>query len=191
MTEREVAWEMEKFLREEGSEEIPFHVIVASGPNSSLPHAKPTERAIQCGEPIVIDFGARVGGYCSDLTRTLCLGSQDDTFRNNYDLVLGAQLTALATLEAGMSGEQADRLARTVIVQGGHGEAFGHGLGHGIGLAGHESPRLGPKSEDILDEKMVFTVEPGIYLSGWGGIRIEDMVVLKHGKAEVLTKANK
>ena len=190
-TEKQVAWDIEKFLREAGSEVLPFPVIVASGPNSALPHAQPTERVIQLGEPIVMDFGARVGGYCSDFTRTLCLGSQDDTFKKRYDLVLGAQTTAMATLGPGMTGEQADQLARAVINQGGYEEAFGHGLGHGIGLVAHESPRLGSKSEDVIEENMVFTVEPGIYLSGWGGIRIEDTVVLQGGNVETLTKAAK
>ena len=191
MTEKDTAWEVERFLRENGSEELPFHVIVASGPNSAFPHATPTGRCIQAGEPITIDLGARIGGYCSDLTRTLCLGSQDPTFTKIYDLVLGAQLTALATLNPGMKGEQADTLARTVIDQAGYQDSFGHGLGHGVGLAPHESPRLGHKSEDILSDNMVFTIEPGIYLPGWGGVRIEDMVMLEHGQAKVITKSEK
>ena len=191
MTEKDAAWEIERFLRENGSEELPFHVIVASGPNSALPHATPTERRIQTDEPIIADLGARIGGYCSDLTRTLCIGSQDTTFAKVYDLVLGAQLTALATLNTGMNGEQADSLARTVIEQAGYQDYFGHGLGHGVGLASHESPRLGYKSEDILNDDMVFTVEPGIYLPGWGGVRIEDMVMFEHGQAKVLTKSEK
>lgn len=191
MTEKDTAWEIERFLRDNGSEELPFHVIVASGPNSALPHATPTERRIQADEPIIIDLGARIGGYCSDLTRTLYLGSQDPTFTKIHDLVLGAQLTALATLNTGMNGEQADSLARTVIEQAGYRDSFGHGLGHGVGLAPHENPRLGYKSEDILNDDMVFTVEPGIYLPGWGGVRIEDMVMFEHGQARVLTKSEK
>lgn len=191
MKEKEVAWEIEKFVREKGSESVPFDIIVASGPNSALPHAKPTERVLLPGEPVVIDIGARSEGYCSDLTRTLSLGNEDKTFAKIYDLVLGAQLTAIATIEVGMSGEQADSLARTVIEQGGYGEAFGHGLGHGIGLAAHETPRLGRSSTSTLIDGMVFTIEPGIYIKGWGGVRIEDMIVLKKGKARVLSKANK
>jgi Xaa-Pro aminopeptidase len=191
MTEKDAAWEIERFLRENGREELPFHVIVASGPNSALPHATPTERRIQADEPIIADLGARIGGYCSDLTRTLCIGSQDTTFTKIYDLVLGAQLTALATLNTGMNGEQADSLARTVIEQAGYRDSFGHGLGHGVGLAPHENPRLGYKSEDILADNMVFTVEPGIYLPRWGGVRIEDMVMFEHGQAKVLTKSEK
>lgn len=191
MTEKQVAWEAERFLRENGSQAVPFDIIVASGPNSALPHARPSERAILPGEPIVIDLGAQVDGYCSDLTRTLCLGEADQTFDRIYDVVLGAQLTAIATLEVGMTGDQGDKLARMVIEQAGYGEAFGHGLGHGVGLAVHEQPRLGRDLSIILTEGMVVTLEPGIYLKGWGGIRIEDMVVLEKGRARVLTKAKK
>ncbi|KPJ54409.1 MAG: hypothetical protein AMJ37_00585 [Dehalococcoidia bacterium DG_18] len=191
MTEKEAAWEIEKSLREKGSENVPFDVTVASGPNSALPHHQPTDRAMLPGEPVVIDIGARVDGYSSDLSRTICLGNEDKNFGKIYDLVLGAQLTAIATTEAGMSGKQADSLARTVIEQGGYGENFGHGLGHGIGLAAHESPRLGRGSEDVLVEGMVFTIEPGIYINGWGGVRIEDVVVLEQGRVNVLSKAKK
>jgi Xaa-Pro aminopeptidase len=136
---------------------------------------------------VVIDLGATVGGYSSDITRTVCLGEGDSTFHRIYDIVLGAQLTAMATLQVGMNGEQADKLARTVIAHAGYEENFGHGLGHGVGLADHEEPRLGPNSSSILAEGMVFTIEPGIYISDWGGVRIEDMVVLEEGK----TKAKK
>jgi len=191
MKEKEVAWEIERFLRENGSESLPFNPIVASGPNSALPHAAPSERAILPGEPVVIDIGARIEGYLSDLSRTICPGNNDKTFAKIYDLVLGAQLTAIATIEAGMSGEQADALARMVIEQGGYGEAFGHGLGHGVGLAPHEQPRLGKGSSTVLDDGMVFTIEPGIYLPGWGGVRIEDVAVLEKGKVKVLSKARK
>jgi Xaa-Pro aminopeptidase len=191
MTEKEAAWEIEKSLREKGSESVPFDVTVASGPNSALPHHQPADRAMLPGEPVVIDIGARVDGYSSDLSRTICLGNEDKNFGKIYDLVLGAQLTAIATIEAGMSGEQADSLARTVIEQGGYGENFGHGLGHGIGLAAHEAPRLGRGSEDVLVEGMVFTIEPGIYINGWGGVRIEDVVVLEQGRVNVLSKAKK
>jgi Xaa-Pro aminopeptidase len=191
MKEEELAWEMEKFLRENGSDSLPFDIIVASGPNSALPHAKPTERPILEGEPIIIDLGAKVAGYASDLSRTICLGPADKTFTEVYGLVLRAQLAALATLETGMSGEEVDYLARKVIEQGGYGDAFGHGLGHGVGLAPHEQPRLGPNSESVLAEGMVFTIEPGIYLPGWGGVRIEDMVILEKEGLKALSKAGK
>jgi Xaa-Pro aminopeptidase len=191
MRERQVAWELERFLRERGSEPIPFELIVASGANSALPHAQPTERPIRPDEPVVIDIGAQLGGYCSDLSRTICLGEPDQTLARIYEIVLEAQLAAVEAIAAGMSGEQVDHIARDVIEQAGYGEAFGHGLGHGVGLAPHEQPRLGPGSKDILAEGMVFTIEPGIYIKGWGGVRVEDMVVLEKGNVRLLTKAKK
>jgi len=191
MSEKEVAWGIEKFMRENGSETIPFDIIVASGSNSALPHAKPSSRAIHSGEPVLIDIGARVGGYSSDLSRTICLGAPDDTFNKVYDTVLGAQLAALAIISEGMTGGQIDNVARTVIQEAGYGEAFGHSLGHGVGLAPHELPRLSPNSPENLVDGMVFTVEPGIYLSGWGGVRIEDLAVMENGKARVISKARK
>ncbi|MFC2070684.1 M24 family metallopeptidase [Chloroflexota bacterium] len=191
MTEKEVAWELEKFHREHGSQALPFEIIVASGPNAALPHARPTERKINTGEPVVIDMGGRIEGYCSDFTRTICLGEPDDTFRKVYDTVLGAQLAAEALIKDGMTGMEADSFARTVIEETGYAEAFGHSLGHGVGLAEHEQPRLGPKSEDILLPGMVFSIEPGIYLPGWGGVRIEDLAVMEKDTLIVLTKSEK
>lgn len=191
VSEKDVAWELEKFLREKGSEAVPFDIIVASGPNSALPHARPSEQTLLENMPVVIDLGARVNGYCSDLSRTFFLGNDDKTFSKIYDIVLGAQLTALATIVAGMNGDQADQLARTVIEQANYGDAFGHGLGHGVGLEAHESPRLGPNSSDLLSDGMVFTIEPGIYIADWGGVRIEDTVVMENGKIKALTSAEK
>jgi len=191
ITEKEAAWEIEKFLRQEGSEGMPFEIIVASGPNSALPHAHPTEKIICSNEPVLIDMGAKISSYCSDFTRTLFLGKANKIFQEIYHIVLKAQNTAIQGVESGMDASQADRLARSVIEQAGYGDAFGHGLGHGVGLLVHESPTLGPNSLDSLTDGMVFTIEPGIYLAGQGGVRIEDMVVLKNGKARVLTKAKK
>jgi Xaa-Pro aminopeptidase len=191
ITEKEIAWEIEKILRQEGSEGIPFEIIVASGPNSALPHARPTEKTICSGEPVLIDMGARISGYCSDLSRTLFLGKADKTFREIYNIILKAQAAAIEKIESGMDASQADKLARSVIEQAGYGDAFGHGLGHGVGLAVHEFPRLGLSSSDSLADSMVFTAEPGIYLAGQGGVRIEDMVVLENGKARVLTRSSK
>jgi len=191
MSEKEVAWQIEKFLRENGSQSIPFDVIVASGPNSVLPHAKPSPRTIQSGEPIIIDIGAKVGGYSSDMSRTICLGSPDNTFNKVYDTVLGAQLTAMAIIKEGMTGEEADSIARIIIEEAGYGDAFGHSLGHGVGLAPHELPRLGPNSTEQMVDGMVFTVEPGIYLTGWGGVRIEDVVIMEGGKLRAVSKAKK
>ena len=190
-TEREVAWRLEVAMRELGADSLSFDIIVGSGPNSALPHYLAGDRVIQEGEPVIIDMGARYQGYCSDLTRTILVGTPDDTYRRVYDIVLGAQLTAIATIQAGMTGGEADGLARKVIEEAGHGENFGHGLGHGVGLAVHEQPRLGPNAEGILKEEMVFTIEPGIYLSDWGGVRIEDVVVLEKTGARTLSKAIK
>jgi len=193
MSEKEVAWEIEKFIREESGQAIAFDFLVGSGPNSALPHAKPSQHAIHDGEPIVIDIGAKVGGYLSDLSRTICLGSRNDTFNKVYDTVLRAQLAAIATIKEGMTGEEADNSARKVVKQAGYGEdeVFGYALGHGVGLAIHELPRLGPNSLEHLVNGMVFTIEPGIYLTGWGGVRIEDTVVMESGKIRVISRARK
>jgi Xaa-Pro aminopeptidase len=191
MREREIAWELEKFLREKGSQSLPFEIVVASALNSALPHAKPTDRPIGGGEPIVIDIGAKIGGYNSDLTRTLFLGNPDPVFERIYHIILEAQRAALEGIREGMSGEEADALSREVIERAGFGSAFGHGLGHGIGLAPHENPRLGLGSSHILSEGMVFTIEPGIYLPDWGGVRVEDVVVLEKGRLKVLSQSEK
>ncbi len=190
-TEQEVAWRLEVSMRKQGAEGLSFDTIVAAGPNGALPHHRAGERAIQEGEPIVIDMGAKYQGYCGDLTRTVVIGAPDETFCRVYDIVLGAQLTAMATVQAGMTGADADGLGRKVIELAGYGDNFGHGLGHGVGLAVHEYPRVGPNSQGLLQEGMVFTIEPGIYLSGWGGVRIEDVVVLEKGGARALSKAIK
>lgn len=191
ITEKEIAWQVEKYLREKGSEKLPFEIIVASGPNSAKPHATPGERVLKNGDPVVIDLGASYEGYCSDMTRTFCCGSGGDIYNKIYDITLAAQLAAIAGIEAGMAGNTADGIARSVITEAQYGDGFGHSLGHGIGLAVHELPRLGPNSSDILQENMVFSIEPGIYITGWGGIRIEDTVVLENGKIKLLTKADK
>jgi Xaa-Pro aminopeptidase len=190
-TEEYIAWELEKFLREEGSEAVPFEIIVASGPNSALPHARPSNRAICEGDPVLIDMGARTKRYCSDISRTFCCGEGNSRYNEIYDIVLGSQLTALNTITPGITGHDADLFARTVIETAGYSEFFGHGLGHGVGLNVHESPRIGPNSQDILEEGMVFTVEPGIYIPEWGGIRIEDTVMFKDGKIVSLNRMKK
>jgi Xaa-Pro aminopeptidase len=190
MTEEKVAWEIEKFMRENGSQHLPFDVIVASGPNAALPHAQGGARAIKSGEPIIIDIGAKVDGYASDLTRTLYMGKKDDTFEKIYGIVLEAQLAAINGITNGMPADQADSIARDIISRAGFGEAFGHSLGHGIGLEIHEAPNLSPNSKNILTDNMVFTIEPGIYLPGWGGVRIEDSVMLE-GKIRCLSKVKK
>ena len=191
MTEKEVAWRVEVAMRDHGADTISFSTIVAAGPNGAMPHHRPSDRPIQKGEPIVIDMGAKVDGYCSDITRTVTVGEPDETFRKVYDIVLGAQLTAIHTVKAGMTGEDCDNLARIVITDAGYGENFGHSLGHGVGLAVHEYPRVSPKSNDLLNANTVFTVEPGIYVPGWGGVRIEDIVILNEGGATSLSRASK
>ncbi len=194
LKEKDLAWEIEKFMRESGSQSLPFDVIVASGPNAALPHARPSERRIGYNEPVVIDIGARIHGYCSDLTRTICVegpNGGDPKFNQVYEIVLKAQSAAISGIRNGMTGNDADTLARKVIEDAGYGKAFGHSLGHGVGLDEHEQPRIGPNSKDVLTDNMVFTIEPGIYISGWGGIRVEDLVVLENGKIKPLSKVAK
>jgi len=191
MTERELAWEIEAFLRKGGSEGVAFPPIVASGPNASMPHHVPGDRPLQAGEPIIIDWGARVGGYCSDITRTIVLGEADEQFKRVYSTVLAAQEKAAAKIKAGMTGAKADALARDVIVESGMGEQFVHSLGHGVGLAIHEQPTLKRTSQEVLEDGMVFSVEPGVYVPGWGGVRIEDLVTLRGGRPVVLTRSPK
>jgi Xaa-Pro aminopeptidase len=191
MTEKQVAWELECFIRQHGGELLPFEIIVASGPNSAWPHAKPTDRLIKEGEPLTIDLGARYRGYCSDMTRTFIIGKGDANFNKIYNIVLSAQLTGLSMIKGGINASLVDGLVRGMIDGAGYGESFGHGLGHGIGLETHESPRLGTLSNDILQDNMVFTVEPGVYLPGWGGVRIEDTVTIINGNLSTLTHASK
>ncbi len=190
-TERQVAWEIERYIHEHGGEGPSFSTIVAGGAWGAMPHAYPRDRRLDAGEGVVIDMGARRNGYCSDLTRTIFLGRPDAQFEAIYDIVLAAQLAAYEMIEPGMTGEQAHMLAQSVIEAAGYGENFGHGLGHGIGLQVHEAPRISASSSDVLEEGMVFSIEPGIYLSGWGGVRIEDLAVLENGRCRFLSHAKK
>ena len=191
ITEEGVAWELEKAMRERGAEMISFDTIVGAGANGALPHHRADDTVIKPNDAIVIDMGAKYEGYCSDLTRTIFVGEPDAKFRRIYDIVLQAQLAAEERVRAGMTGEEADAIARDIIAEAGHGDDFGHSLGHGVGLAVHEFPRLGPRADDTLQDGMVFTIEPGIYLPGWGGVRIEDIVVMENGRARVISKAKK
>jgi Xaa-Pro aminopeptidase len=190
-TELQVAWEIEKYIREHGGDGLSFDTIIAGGPWGAMPHAYPRDRKLEAGEGVVIDMGCDVRGYMSDLTRTIVLGEPDDQFKKIYDIVLTAQLTAEEMVKPGMTGEECHMIAHNVIEAAGYGDTFGHGLGHGIGLQVHEAPRVGRTSPDVLKDDMVFTIEPGIYITGWGGVRIEDMVVLEGGKARVMSKAPK
>jgi Xaa-Pro aminopeptidase len=191
-TERQAAWEIEKYAREHGADGLSFETVVAAGPWGAMPHAQPRDHPIQAGEPVIIDMGVRVDGYCSDITRTILVGDErDGRFREIYDIVLTTQLAAEELVKAGMSGEEAHMLAHTAIAEAGYGDNFGHGLGHGVGLLVHESPRLAKTSKDELKDAMVATIEPGIYISGWGGVRIEDMIVIEGGKVRVLSHSPK
>jgi len=191
MTEKAVAWQLEAWAREHGAEKASFEFIVAAGPNAAKPHAVQTDRPIQESEPITIDMGVVVDGYCSDLTRTFCLGEPTDKFREVWHIVRDAQERAEAGMRAGMTGKEADALARDLITEAGYGENFGHGLGHGVGLAVHELPQLSRLYDKPLPASSVVTVEPGIYLPGWGGVRLEDMVVIRSDSAEILSTAPK
>ncbi len=193
MTEREVAWMLESYMRQHGASELAFPTIVGAGPNGAMPHATAGDRPIRPGEPVVIDFGATVDGYRSDITRTICLGRpEDEQYLEVWKLVLQAQQAAEAQIRPGMTGRQADALARDLLVAAGYGEHFGHGLGHGVGLEIHEGPRVSRLSDDeTLRPGMVFTVEPGLYLPGRFGVRIEDIVLLRPEGCEVLTGAVK
>jgi Xaa-Pro aminopeptidase len=188
MSELEVAGILESQLRHAGSDGFPFPSIIASGPNAALPHARPTERRLVQGDFLLIDFGARVGGYCSDVTRTFVVGPPSSEQREIYDVVRQANERAVRSVRAGMSGRDADGLARGYIQDRGYGELFGHSLGHGIGLEVHEAPRLAKTADTPLVDGAVVTVEPGIYRPGWGGVRIEDDVHLSAGGAQVLTR---
>ncbi len=187
LSELQIAGILEKALRDEGSEEAPFSPIVASGERAALPHARPSKKVVRSGEFLLLDFGAQCGGYCSDLTRTVVLGSATREQRDIYEIVRGANAEASGRVKAGMSGQDADALARRYIEDRGYGEAFGHSLGHGLGLEVHEAPRLARTIEAPLGDGAVVTIEPGIYRAGWGGVRIEDDVLLGASGAEILT----
>lgn len=186
MTEKQIAWEMEKRMREAGADTLSFPSIIAAGPNSALPHAIPTDRQIKTGEPILFDWGARLDGYCSDTSRTVILGEPDDTFKKVYNTTLEAQQRAISAIKAGANTKEVDAVARDYIHKNGFEGKFGHGLGHGTGLAVHEAPRLSPLRETILLSGMIVTVEPGIYLPEWGGVRIENQVVVEENGYNVL-----
>ena len=185
-TERDVALDLEIAMRRAGAEAVSFAPIVASGAHGALPHAQPREVAIEAGQLVTIDWGAKLGGYCSDCTRTFSTGEIDDEARDLYELVRRAQWEALAAVRPGPTGQEVDRVARDIIGAAGHGEEFGHGLGHGVGLEIHEPPRLSKQSETELVAGMVVTVEPGVYVPGRHGVRIEDLVVVTESAHDVL-----
>jgi Xaa-Pro aminopeptidase len=190
-TEVSVATALERAMRDLGAQRSSFDSIVAAGPHGALPHAHPREVEIGADELVVIDWGAELDGYCSDCTRTLSTGDLADATLEAYDLVREAQLAGVQALKAGVGGREADAAARDVIAGAGHGEHFGHGLGHGVGLEVHEAPRLSQRSDSVLASGNVVTVEPGVYLPGQFGVRIEDLVVVTDTACDILTSVPK
>ncbi len=190
-TEREIALRLDTTMRELGATGSSFPTIVASGPNAARPHHEPSDRQILAGEPIVIDMGAVVDGYCADLTRTTWVGEPNEVLRAIYPIVLQALNDVEAELRPGMPGREADGIAREVIAAGGYSDFFPHGLGHGVGVRVHESPSMSPRTDEPLVAGHVVTIEPGIYLPGRGGVRIEDVAVIEEQGIRVLTRASK
>lgn len=190
-TERELAMELEFTMKRLGAESLAFPLIVVSGARSSLPHGQPTDNKVSPGDFLTFDFGARYEGYCSDETRTFVIGHLDKRHEEIYKIVLEAQLAGLEAAKPGVPGKAVDAAARKVIEDAGYGEYFGHGTGHGVGLAVHEGPSAGKKGETILEPGMVITVEPGIYIPGFGGCRIEDLVVITENGKEILSASPK
>ena len=190
MKENDAAWDLEKRMRSAGAQALSFPVISAFGENSALPHAIPGDRTLTAGEPLLFDWGAKLNGYCSDMTRTVTFGRPDSRFLKIFSIVYDAQQKAIDAIRPGASSRSIDAIARNHIAEKGFKDFFGHSLGHGVGLAVHESPSISPVEErdTILSENMVFTVEPGIYLPDWGGIRLENMVRVTEGGVEVLNQ---
>lgn len=191
LTEKELALEVERQLLLAGGDKLSFDTIVASGPNAADPHAEPTGRKLRARDIVKLDFGAQVAGYHADLTRTIFLGEPTRKQRKIYQIVLEAQRAAIDAVHPGMAAKDLDKVARDVIAEAGYGDRFGHGLGHGVGLEVHEGPGVSQTSEDTLAVGMTITIEPGIYLPRWGGVRIEDIVLITEDGCQVLTKAPK
>jgi len=188
ITEKQIAWQIEGLAREGGADSLAFPSIVASGPNSALPHAVPTDRKIRAKEPITFDVGVKLDGYCCDMTRTMFIDGPVPRLKKIYKTVRKAQLAGLAEVHPGVDSSRPDATAREIIRLAGFGDYFGHSLGHGVGLATHERPRLGPEKPVKLKEGMVVTVEPGIYVPRLGGVRLEEMVVIEKRGVRVLTR---
>ena len=191
LSEAEVALELEYFMKKKGASGLSFDTIAASGIRSSLPHGIASEKIIRNGEFLTLDFGCVYNGYCSDMTRTIFIGKATERHKEIYSTVLKANIKALKGIMPGITGREADKIARDVISEAGFGEYFGHGLGHGVGLAIHEDPKLSKLGDDILEAGMVVTDEPGIYIPGFGGVRIEDLVLVTESGAEAISKSTK
>ncbi|MAT96331.1 MAG: hypothetical protein CL608_04240 [Anaerolineaceae bacterium] len=194
MSEREVAWELEKTLRQAGAEALAFDILVASGPNSALPHHHPGERCLQAGDPLIVDMGAQVDGYKSDMTRSFYLGAKASVhYFELYQLVLRAQTAVFQNAKPGMSLKAVDAIARNMLDRAGHADHFGHGLGHGLGLGIHEDPLLSPRAsdEDTIEVGTIVTIEPGCYLPDWGGIRLEETALMTDAGLVPLTHCPK
>ena len=191
MTELEVAAELEYSMKKHGAEGLSFDTIAASGVNSSMPHAIPSSKKIENGDFLTMDFGCKYNGYCSDMTRTVCIGKADEEQKKVYNIVLSAQLAVLEKLKPGMTCKEVDSIARDYIATEGYGDYFGHGLGHGVGLYIHESPAFNTRDESIVKPNMIETDEPGIYLPGRFGVRIEDMILITEDGCESLAKSPK
>lgn len=191
ITELEIAAKLEYYMKSHGAQEKGFDTIAASGLHSAMPHAVPSEKVLEKGDFLTLDFGCKYQGYCSDMTRTVVIGKAGEKQKEIYKIVLEAQETALAGLRSGMTGAEGDALARKVIEEAGYGDYFGHGLGHSVGLEIHEKPALSPKDQTILRPGIIETVEPGIYIPGFGGVRIEDMTVITENGIKNLTSSPK
>ncbi|AGB18902.1 M24 family metallopeptidase [Thermoanaerobacterium thermosaccharolyticum] len=191
MKEKDVALEMEYYMKKLGADDKSFDFIVASGKRSSMPHGKASDKVIENGDFVTFDYGCKVNGYCSDMTRTIVVGKANEKQREIYNTVLEAQINAINNLKSGMIEKEGDYLARKIIVERGYGDYFGHSLGHGVGLEIHEKPFMGPRGTNLLKSGMVVTVEPGIYIPEFSGVRIEDMVLLKEDGVIDLTNSPK
>ena len=186
-SERELAWRLRQLLHANGVQEPAFEAIILGGANGSKPHGSPSDDLVEVRSLVTCDWGARVDGYCSDCTRTVATGQLSRELRRIYDVCLEAQVAAVDGIRPGMSGIEADKIARDVIDAAGYGEHFGHGLGHGVGVDVHEAPRLSTESEDVLEVGNAVTIEPGIYVPGVGGVRIEDLAIVRENGVELLT----
>lgn len=189
--ERDIAVEIDSFMRTNGAEAPSFETIVAAGPNAAFPHAKPGDAKIKAGQFVKMDYGAFYNLYASDITRTVAIRKATQKMKEIYNIVLEAQLASLAAIKPGLKGEDIDAVARNIITEKGYGENFGHGLGHSLGIAVHDGPGFSKMSGIILEPGMVMTVEPGIYIEGWGGVRIEDDIVVTEKGCDILTKSTK